>query len=570
MTRLLELRVHRLGILHDVRIECGLGFGVLTGETGAGKSLCVAALRWVLGGRLDGDVVREGTTVAAVFAPDEECLRLLGEVGVRADDLVTLTREAGAGGRSTCRVNASLVSQAILRELGEQLAEITVQGASHRLLRRGWQRRALDAAGGEVVAGLRLGMRDAHRVWCAAEAALAAAEVATRRGAADLAAAEAVIAELEPLRLRQDEEEQLSAEHSRLQHAAAIMSAAHLLAEAATAEESGAADLIGRALTAAEKLKGVDSQLADLAAEASSLAVALRDLGTTARRVAGNVELNPARLEVVEDRLDTLARVRRRHGSVADALVALDDAVRTRDAAVEGPGVAALAEAVKAARAEAGKAARHLSAARREAAVRLEAAVGNRLAALELPHARFRVTLGVSADPDGLDLGAGPVRCDAEGIDQVELRLATTRDGVPLPLDEGPSGGELSRLALALAAAGADDGQPLLVLDEVDTGVGGETAARVGDLLAEIGRERQVLALSHRPEIAARASWHLVVRRHGGAAGATSGVGTARGRERVEEVARMMSGRATAAALTRAAELLDEGRGTVITRLQAG
>ncbi len=183
----------------------------------------------------------------------------------------------------------------------------------------------------------------------------------------------------------------------------------------------------------------------------------------------------------------------------------------------------------------------------------------SRLAVLELPQARFRITLGMVADTSGLDLGAGPMRCDGDGVDQVEFRFSSSRNGVPLPLDEGPSGGELSRLALALAAAGASDGQPLLVLDEVDTGVGGETAARVGDLLAEIGRGRQVLAVTHRPEIAARADWHLLVSRRDQAAGSVSRVDRVEADQRVSEVARMMSGRTTAAALTRAAELLAEG-----------
>jgi DNA repair protein RecN (Recombination protein N) len=221
--------------------------------------------------------------------------------------------------------------------------------------------------------------------------------------------------------------------------------------------------------------------------------------------------------------------------------------------------VAALEADARIAQAAAATAARRLSAARREAAHALEQAVERHLAVLELPDARFRVTLGVVADADGVDLGDGPLRCDADGVDQVEFRLAANRGGVPLPLDEGPSGGELSRLALALAAAGGGGGQPLLVLDEVDTGVGGETAARVGDLLAAIGRGRQVLAVTHRPEIASRAGWHLLVSRLGGGDAVESTVRRVDGEERVSEIARMMSGRTTAAAMARAGELLREG-----------
>jgi DNA repair protein RecN (Recombination protein N) len=570
MSRLLELRARNFALVRDARLDCEPGFGALSGETGAGKSLCIAAVRWVLGGRAEGEAVGEGTSVRAVFEPSPESAVLLAGLGIPADDLVTLTRDAGGSGRSTCRVNGALVSQATLRDLGEGLAEVTAQGASHRMLLRGWQRRALDDSGGAAVAGARAVMAEAHKRWRNAENALAAARAASRRTAAELAEAEAIIAELEPLRLRDGEEDELGAERLRLRHATGIARAATLLGDAASGDEAGAADILEHALVEVDNLSGVDAGLADLGAEAASLTAALRDLGISARRLADRVEVDPARLEAVEERLDVLARVRRRHSSVRAALSALDAARRLCEAARGRLDVAGLEAGAQAAQADAAGAARHLSTARREAARSLERAVERHLAALELPDARFRAVLGVVADPEGVDLGDGPLRCDAEGVDQVELRLAANRGGIPLPLDEGPSGGELSRLALALSAARGGAGQPLLVLDEVDTGIGGETAARVGDLLAEIGRSRQVLAVTHRPEIAARAGWHLLVSRSGDGPAPESTVRRVEGEERVEEVARMMSGRSTAAALARATELLQEGAGGAGRRQEAG
>ena len=570
MTRLLELRLRNFALVRDARLDCDPGFGALSGETGAGKSLCIAAVRWALGARVDGEAVGEGTSVRAVFEPSSESAVLLAGLGIPVDDLVTLTRDAGSSGRSTCRVNGALVSQATLRELGEQLAEVTAQGASHRLLQRSWQRRALDESGGDPVLEARAVMADAHRRLRSAEAALAGARAASRRTAAELAEAEATIAELEFLRLREGEEDDLGAERLRLRHATGIASAATLLGEAATGDEAGAADLLERALVGVDALSGVDPALADLGAEGAALATALRDLGVSARRLADRVEVDPVRLEAVEERLDALARVRRRHGSIRAALSVLEGARRICDAARGGVDVAALEGDARFAQAAAATAARRLSAARREAAHALEQAVERHLAVLELPEARFRVTLGVAADADGVDLGDGPLRCDADGVDQVEFRLAANRGGVPLPLDEGPSGGELSRLALALAAAGGGGGQPLLVLDEVDTGVGGETAARVGDLLADIGRGRQVLAVTHRPEIASRAGWHLLVSRLGGGGAVESTVRRVEGEERVSEIARMMSGRTTVAAMARAGELLREGNATDGAHQRAG
>ena len=570
MSGLLELRIRNFALIRDARLDCDPGFGALSGETGAGKSLCIAAVRWALGSRADGDAVGEGTSVRAVFEPSPESVVLLAGLGIPADELVTLTRDSGSSGRSTCRVNGALVSQATLRDLGEHLADVTAQGASHRMLQRSWQRRTLDDAGGDAVAEARTLMGEAYRRWRSAESALAGARAASRRTAAELAEAEATIAQLEPLRLHEGEEDDLGAERLRLRHAAGIARAATLLADTASADEAGAADMLERALVEVDALSGVDPALADLGGETASLTAALRDLGVAARRLADRVEMDPARLEAIEERLDALARVRRRHGSIRSALSALDGARRLCEAARGSLDIAALEGEARAALSEAATAARRLSATRREAARSLERAVERQLAVLEMPDARFRVTLGVAADADGIDLGDGPVRCDAEGIDQVELRLAANHGGVPLPLDEGPSGGELSRLALALAAAGGAEGQPLLVLDEVDTGIGGETAARVGDLLAAIGRGRQVLAVTHRPEIAARADWHLLVSRGPAGGAASSEVGRVEAAERVAEVARMMSGRTTTAALTRAAELLEEGIGGAGRRQQAG
>ena len=246
---------------------------------------------------------------------------------------MTLSRDAGSSGRSTCRVNGALVSQATLRDLGEEPADVTAQGASHRMLQRSWQRRALDDSGGGAVAAARAVMAGAHRRRRNAENALAAARAASRRTAAELAEAEATIAELEPLRLRDGEEDDLGAERLRLRHATGIARAATLVGDAASGDDAGAADILERALVEVDALAGVDAELADLGSEAASLTAALRDLGISARRLADRVEVDPARLEAVEERLDALSRVRRRHGSIRAALSALDGARRICDAA---------------------------------------------------------------------------------------------------------------------------------------------------------------------------------------------------------------------------------------------
>jgi len=560
-----ELRIANVAVIADSTLEFSPGFSVLTGETGAGKSVCVTALRAVLGGRFDPEAIRTGAPaarVAAVFDAVPEHVRArLVELGIPDDeDLLTLTRELPSSGRGACRINGALVSLAAVREIGESLIEVTAQGSSQRLLRSAWQRELLDAFAGEPAVAARTQMAGAVRAWREAAECCDAARAAARSGQAELARARDTVADLDAIGLRPGEEAELAEERLRLRHAAGIAAAAEGLAKAAGGEETGAADLVAAAQLGAAGLADVDMVLGKLVDEAVEIVDRLRELSLDARRHADSTVVDETRLGHVEERLDTLGRVRRRYGSLDDAVAELERA-RTLVVVAEAgeDGVAAREAALVEADQRAGVAAEALSAVRSEAARRLERQVEEVLHALALPHARFRAVLSRQADPDGVAVGRERLRCGLHGIDEVVFRLAANRDVVPLPLDEGPSGGELSRLALALSAVVSVRGGPALALDEVDTGIGGETAATVGDVLAAIGRSRQVVAVTHRPEIAARAAGHLVVHKRQASGGPTANVDRVAGRRRVAEIARLMSGRATAAALTRAAELLEEG-----------
>jgi DNA repair protein RecN (Recombination protein N) len=560
-----ELRVSNLAVIEEARLSFDEGFNVLTGETGSGKSMCVNALRAALGGRLEPEAVRAGAAsarVAAVFDNPSPHLRTRrAELGIPDDDLITLSREVPASGRATCRVDGALVSQAVLRELGDLCVDVTAQGTSQRMLRRSWQRDVLDAFGGQDCAAARSATAAAVQAWRAAADAVTSARRAASTGAAELQRARDLVDDLGALGIRPGEDAELQAERLRLRHAARIAGSALALAEASGGDEQSAADRLAAAIGVGSDLAAVDPGLSTLLEDAEALVDRLRELALDARRHADEVTVDEVRLGAIEERLDTLARVTRRHGSLEAALVELDRATALV-AGVDGEagaigGLEAMAEAR---RAEAGVAAAGLSATRGAAARRLERAVTTELRSLELPHARFRVVLSRSLDIDGVDTGDGtPVRCTPSGIDEVDFRLAPNRDSVPMPLDEGPSGGELGRLALALSAVVSEDDAPVLVLDEVDTGIGGETAARVGDVLARIGRARQVIAITHRPEIAARAASHLTITKLDRPGGPAATAAAVSGPERVHEIARLMSGRTTEAALTRAAELLEEG-----------
>lgn len=561
-----ELRISNLAVVREAVLELEDGFSVLTGESGAGKSVCIGALRLALGGRADTDAVRPGTDAARVAAVFDNIPNRLGErlgdLGVPGDDLLTLVRELPRSGRGVCRVNGAMVSLAVLREVGETLVEVTAQGASQRLVQRSWQRDLLDAAGGAAAGGLRTAMAGTVRTWREADDALAGARRAASSGAAELARAHDLASDLGALDLSPGEDAELATERLRLRHAARIVEAAMALASAAAGDDGGGADVLAAASGFAAEVGSVDPAMQELAGRAGHLVDELRELGLDATRHADTVTVEQERLAAVEERLDVIARVVRRHGSIEQALDDLDAARRLIDAADGGSdGIARLEAAAEAARQAAGEAAARLSTARAAAARRLEQAVTSELRALGLPHARFRVVLNRVPDPAGVDAGDGiRVRCGPRGVDEVDFRFGAGRDAVPVPLDEGPSGGELSRVALALSAVAVEQGAPILVLDEVDTGIGGETAARIGDALAGIGATRQVLAVTHRAEIAARAAGHLLVSKRETAAGVLARVERVDGGARVAEVARLLSGRVTEAATRRAEELLEDGR----------
>jgi len=560
-----ELRVSNLAVIEEARLSFDEGFSVLTGETGSGKSMCVNALRAALGGRLEPETVRTGAAaarVAAVFDNPSPRLRARrAELGIPDHDLITLSREVPVSGRATCRVDGALVSQAVLRELGDLCVDVTAQGASHRMLRRTWQRDVLDASAGQECATARAATADAVKAWRVAADAVAIAQRAANTGAAELQRARDLVEDLAPIGIRSGEESELQAERLRLRHAARIAGCSLSLAEASGGDDQSAADRLAAAIGAGADLAAVDPALFTLLEEADALVDRLRELALDARRHAEEITVDEVRLTAIEERLDTLTRVIRRHGSLEAALGELDRATALV-ASVDGESgaIGSLETAADARRSDAARAAAALSAIRTSAARRLERAVTTELRSLELPHARFRVVLTRSLDVDGVDTGDGtPVRCGHSGIDEVDFRLAPNRDSVPMPLDEGPSGGELGRLALALSAVVTEEDAPVLVLDEVDTGIGGETAARVGDVLARIGRGRQVIAITHRPEIAARAVAHVTITKRDRPGGPQATTAVVTDDERVREIARLMSGRTTEAALIRAAELLEEG-----------
>jgi DNA repair protein RecN (Recombination protein N) len=552
---LARLSIRDIVLIDQLDLAFGPGFGALTGETGAGKSILLDALGLALGGRAEAGLVRRGAEQAVVSAafdlPARHAARaLLEERGLAADDAVVLRRTLGADGRSRAFVNDQPASVALLRELGALLVEIQGQAEQHGLAQAATHRAVLDAFAGldadlAALAGLFRAWRDAvtDRDKAAADAASAAAEEDFLRHA---------LGELDALDPKPDEEERIVGERQILMNREKLVEALN-----GALAELGGTRPVDQALRAArrqiDRLAGKAGTLLDGAAAALDraaieLAEAIRQL----EAAGAKVEADSGRLQALDDRLFALRDLARKHRTTVAALPALRASIADRlGGIVDGAKTrAALEKRVAAARFAYAKAAEAVSAARARAAQKLDKAVTRELPPLKLEKARFAAR--VDTLPEG-EWGAG-------GRDRVSFEVATL-PGAPLgPLGRIASGGELSRLMLALKVVLARAGSaPTLVFDEVDSGIGGATAAAVGERLARLGRDVQVLAVTHSPQVAARADAHYRVEKIAAKGAALARVAALDGEKRREEIARMLSGRDVTDEARRAADALIAG-----------
>jgi DNA repair protein RecN (Recombination protein N) len=565
---LFELRVENLLLIERAELRLGPGLNVLTGETGAGKTMLAHALDLLLGGRARSGIVRPGAEeayVEGVFALDARTRELLGErLPADADELV-LARRVWPDGRTRAYLGGRAATVADLREVGGELLAFYGQHEHRRLM--------LASAQLEVLDGFCGSEQRARRT--AAAAAYAEVRAATRRaqelGALDgarereLDLLEFELREIEEGDPSEAEQRELLAERERLRHLEALRTAAIGGAEAIAPEsgEGGAGELLGAAARAFDAVAGVDSALDALAERLRALALEAEDVAVELHRYLDAVadgDVDPAaRLEVVEQRLEAFARLERKHGGSIAAVLAYADECRARRDELTGA-EAALAEttaALEAACERLAAVASELHEARVAAAPALSEAVRARLAELAMPDARFEVAIEPrrGAGGDGSEADAlGPT-----GGDHVELLIAVN-PGMPAgPLREVASGGELSRVMLALlgvahspptgrrsarrgrpADAGPAHPARLLVFDEVDAGIGGRTANAVGVQLHALAGERQVLCITHLPQVAAHADRHFRIAKDGSGETAITTVTQLRRDAVVEELVRML------------------------------
>jgi DNA repair protein RecN (Recombination protein N) len=507
---LVELAVRNLGVIPEARIPVGPGLVALTGETGAGKTMVVEALHLLLGGRPDPTRVRVGTEEASV-----EGLFAVG------DTEWVLRRTVPAQGRSRAYVNGELATAATLAEIGGSLLELHGQHAQQALTQPRTQRSALDRFAGID----RAPFVDARRTVAACEAALAELGGDDRARARELDLCRFQVDEIDAVAPELGEDEALAAEEDLLAEAVTLQQSARRAA-ALLGDDGAADDLVARAVAAlgeAAPFTAVRARLVDLGAELSDCTAELRRLGDV-------IEPDDERLAAVRDRRHALVQLRRKYGdTLAEVLAHRDEMARRADelGAHDEVREQRLGELDRA-RARLGAAATALGAARRTAAPQLAAAVAAHLGALALPGARMEVDVADTPEHPG----AG---------EAVEFRLAANTGVAPASLSRVASGGELSRVMLALRLV-LSEGPPTMVFDEVDAGIGGEAAVAVGRALSELGRDRQVLVVTHLPQVAAFADSQIEVRKSQEADGATTTARVLAGEERVVELSRMLSG----------------------------
>jgi DNA repair protein RecN (Recombination protein N) len=565
---LLELRIRDFAIIDRLDLEFSPGLTLLTGETGAGKSIIIDALALVLGDRADPAMVRAGSAQAAVEAVFDlgsapaEVTRQLTELGFEAEDgLLILRREIQAGGRSLGRLNGRTVPASVLQQVGRRLVDIHGQTENLSLLRPTEQLELLDRYGGLEPARREFaGLVQRYR-------RLRAEIDGLRQALADrdrrLELLEFQVNEIRSANLQAGEEERLLDEHRRLSNAEEIRRRAEAAYAALRQGRPGrpaALDLIAEAVLELKALTEFDRELEPLLSDLTDATERLTDLARALRNYAEGVEADPARLAEVEERLRLIDRLKRKYGpAVADILAYADRAEAELEQALTGEERLGELEAeLEGLRVELARRACELSARRRDAARRLEAAVAAELEGLKLGHTRFQVgfATGPAPEGDGLAVHGQTVAFDLTGIDRAEF-LVSTNPGEPLrPLAKVASGGETARLMLALKVVLAEaDPVPTLVFDEVDVGVGGRSGQVVGETLWRLGRHHQVLCITHLPQVAAFADDHLAVTKELASDRAVVRVRRLSGAERVAELAAMLGGD-TAANRRSAGELL--------------
>jgi DNA repair protein RecN (Recombination protein N) len=553
---LVELRLRGLGAIDDATLDLGPGFTAVTGETGAGKTMLLTGLALLLGGRADAALVRAGHARAEIegrfrIPTDGTVAAAVEDCGGELDgDELVIARTVGADGRSRAYLGGRSVPVATLAGLADDLVTVHGQADQRGLLKASVQRNVLDAYAGKAAAKPLAEYRAAFAELAAVRAELEDVTTHRRERTLEAEGLRRGLAEVDEVAPDVGEDRALITESARLSHVEALRAAAGSAHEALSTTDEGperrdVLSLLGLARHELEAVRGHDPELDGLATRVAETSYVLADVAADLSAYVDRIDADPARLAVVQERLSRLGTLTRRYAvdiagviewasQARERLVLLDDDdSRVHELVARRDEVLAQLSA----------AAARLSAARVAAARRLEGAVSSEFAGLAMADASLPVVVGRREDPHGLVIDGAQVAFGPWGIDDVELQLIAHAGAPPRPQHRGASGGELSRvrLALEIVLAGVD-GVPCFVFDEVDAGVGGRAAIEVGRRLAALARTAQVLVVTHLPQVAAFADRHVVVAKTETGLITSTEVDLVDGQARLRELSRMLGG----------------------------
>lgn len=558
---LVQLHIENYALIDRVVVEFGPGLNVLTGETGAGKSMIVGALGLVLGQRAHADVLRpdeKPVLVEALFdvSTHPHLHELLHTLGIEVHDPHLLVKRLVTRGGSRCYINANLATLTMLQDIGQHLVDILGQHQHQTLLRHEQQLALLDAFGqlSEDVAALRLAYQRYHALTQELQRLQQAEQQRLQRQ--DLLRFQA--AEIDQARLHPDEEERLTQEHHLLLHAEKL----HELSQSAYAvlyrNEPAVLEMLAAALEHLAQLATLDGRQDKLRHVAQDSYYALEEVAQQLRTYGEQIDLDSGRLQAIEDRLAEIARLKRKYGTtIAEILHYRERLGHEQHAWTQrGARLEELTAELGRLRQSLKSLAVTLSDKRRQTATRLQQAIQQELHELNMAGTVFEIVCTLRQDPQGeFMVGTERVALTADGIDEVEYLFSPNPGQPPKPLTRIVSGGELSRVTLALKSILArQDRIPTLILDEVDTGMGGRTAKIVGEKLRRIARSHQVFCITHLPQIASHGDQHYRLEKLTDTAHTTIHVQTLSFAERIEEIARMSGGKQITATTRKHAE----------------
>ncbi len=530
---LVRLSLRDFAIVDQAEIDFKSGFSALSGETGAGKSILLDALGLALGNRAEQGNVREGATradISAEFEIDRDFDLWLTERDLQGDDgLLIARRVVDADGRSRAFINGHPATATQLRELGERLVDIHSQHATQRILKPDGQRELLDRFAGLADAAAAVA-QDFHD-WRASESRLEAALGDQKLMGLERERLEWKLNELAQLKLAPGEWDELNQDQKRLAHAASLIEGAQFVVSALTEDEPSVQSQVNQLLHKLRPLGLIDAGLADALECLDSASIQLREAANACSEYAARIDLDPERLAQVERRISLVFSTARRMKLAPESLSQeLHETEQRLVDLQESANLDVLRERCRAAEQVFAQSAERLSSQRQKIAGKFAKAVTQHLQHMGMKGSVFEIAIE-------------PAPASRHGLDRIEFRLAGHAGSSPKPVGKVASGGELSRIGLAIAVEAAQANPlPTLIFDEADAGVGGAVAEVIGGLMRQLGESRQVLCVTHLPQVAARAHQHFSVRKVSDGQRSTSQVHSLNNPERVEEIARMLGG----------------------------